>query len=379
MTTSLRELTIAEIGDVHLGHHNTETAHIIENLRREFPDTDAFGELDLFLIAGDLFDRLLDYSDPNLELIDRWMNDFLAQCKRRNVIVRCLYGTPSHDWQQSANMVYANNTIGANFKYVDTLSIEYIAELGIHVLYVPDEWKHDPNDVWLDVQKALAEHGLEKVDFTVLHGAFEHQLPEHVPAPKHQCDRYQNITRYFVFGGHIHKRSQNGNILAAGSFDRLCHGEEEAKGHLWVKTKADGRHEIRFIENRNAKMYVSVDCSGDSLDLATDKVEQQVLALPPGSHVRILANKTDPIILSLNELKAKYTEHFLTTKVMDQEKGKREAVNRIITPFTPAAITPDNIFDLVMTRFKEEVHDPLYHQLAENLLNDQKIFSSGRT
>ena len=81
----------------------------------------------------------------------------------------------------------------------------------------------------------------------------------------------------------------------------------------------------------------------------------------------------------MNELKTKYTEHFLTTKVMDQEKGKREAVNRIITPFTPAAITPDNIFDLVMTRFKEEVHDPLYHQLAENLLNDQKIFSSGRT
>ena len=379
MTSNLPELTIAEIGDVHLGHHNTDTAHIIANLYREFPDNEAFGELDLFIIAGDLFDRQIDYSDPNVELIDKWMNDFLLQCKKHNVILRVLEGTPSHDWQQSANMVYANHTIGANLKYTEVLSIEYIAELGIHVLYVPDEWKHEPDDVWLDVQRVMAEHQLEQVDFTVLHGAFEHQLPDHVPAPKHSCERYQNITRCFVFGGHIHKRSQNGNILAAGSFDRLSHGEEEAKGHLWVRTKADGRHEIKFVENRNAKQYVSVECSGDSLDLATDKIQQTVLRLPVGSHVRVLANKTDPIILSLNELKTRFTEHFITTKVMDQDKGKREAVDRIITPFTPAAITPDNIFDLMMTRFKEEVHDPFYHQLAENLLNDQKIFSSGRT
>lgn len=381
MTSNLRELKIAEIGDVHLGHRNTDTAHIIKNLYKAFPDTPAFGELDLFIIAGDLFDDQLDYSDPNLALIDKWMNDFLRQCKKHDVILRVLEGTPSHDWRQSANMDYANRhgKIGANFKYVDTLSIEHIQELGINVLYVPDEWKHDLDDVWLDVQRVMAEHQLSKVDFTVLHGAFEHQLPDHVPAPKHQCSRYQNITRYFVFGGHIHKRSQNGNILAAGSFDRLTHGEEEAKGYLWVHTKPSGQHVIRFVENPGAKLYKSLDCSGDSLDLAADKLHQLVLSLPEGSHIRILANKADPIVMSLTELRTKYTDHHLTTKVMDGDKGKREAVDRIITPFTPAAITPDNLFDLVMTRFKEEVNDPLFHQLAESLLNDQKIFSSGRT
>lgn len=381
MTMNSLKLSIGEIGDVHLGHHNTDTAHIIANLYKAFPDTDAFGELDFFIIAGDLFDRQLDYSDPNLEIIDRWMNDFLRQCKKRNVVLRLLEGTPSHDWRQGANMDYANinSDIGANFKHIDTLSIEFIQELGITVLYVPDEWRHDPNDVWLDVQKVLAEHNLTQVDFTVLHGAFEHQLPDHVPAPKHLCERYQNITKHYVFGGHIHKRSQNGNILAAGSFDRLCHGEEEAKGHLRVNIKPGGRDDIIFIENKGSKKYVSVDCAGDSLDLATDKIHNVVLRLPIGSHVRILANKTDPIVLSLSELKTRYTEHFLTTKVMDVDKGKREAVDRIITPFTPAAITPDNIFELVMDRFKEEVHDPLYHSLAESLLNDQKIFSPNRT
>lgn len=167
MTTTSRKLRIGETGDVHLGHHNTLTSHVLKALYKAFPDNAETGDLDMIIIAGDLYDRLVMHSEVVLiDQIRRWFFWFLSMCKRRDIVVRILEGTPSHDWKQSANVISENEiaTIGADVKWVDTLSIEYIERFGINILYVPDEWRVETDDVWKDVVQALTEKGLEKVD-----------------------------------------------------------------------------------------------------------------------------------------------------------------------------------------------------------------------
>ncbi|MND14830.1 hypothetical protein D3C81_193510 [compost metagenome] len=368
------------MGDIHLGHHNTKTSHIIKNLYKAFPDNAETGELDMIIIAGDLYDRLMYYPDPNIPEIRRWMFSFLSMCKRRDIVVRILEGTPSHDWKQSAHFIAENEIaeIGADIKYVEVLSIEHIEKFGINVLYVPDEWKHDTDDVWLDVCKEMNEKGLEQVDFTILHGAFNYQLPSHVPVPTHIPERYMGITKYFVFGGHIHKRSQYGNILAAGSFDRLSHGEEEDKGHYRVVVDRDNvNHDITFVVNEGSKPYKSVDCTGQPLEDALAAIDRLIDTMPIDSHVRVIADKASPVALGFKEVKERYPLHWISSKFNDGEKVHREAVNRIITPYSPAAITRTNVVEMMMERARNRGIAPHLLQKAQELLNGQILSGAG--
>ena len=136
-------LKIAELSDVHLGHHKTHAKHIIENLNKAFPDNDTTGQLDIIWIAGDLFDRMLNLPSDSVSAITNWVSKFLMMCKRRDILVRVLEGTPSHDWKQAKLLVDINegSNINADLKYFTELSIEYIDKFGINVLYVPDEWR----------------------------------------------------------------------------------------------------------------------------------------------------------------------------------------------------------------------------------------------
>ena len=61
----------ASFGDVHLGHPNTPTKHIIRNLV-QYIHEDYIRELDMLIIEGDLFDRLLSNADDNTFRIQAW-------------------------------------------------------------------------------------------------------------------------------------------------------------------------------------------------------------------------------------------------------------------------------------------------------------------
>jgi len=372
-------LRIAVLGDVHLGHPNTTTSEILKTLYACFPDTAETGELDLIIFEGDVFDRLMFLPDDNVVEVRIWINRLLKLCKRRDIMVRVLEGTPSHDRGQSVHFKVENDTaeIGVDLEYVTTLSIEYIARFGVNVLYIPDEWKHEPDDTWKDVQFALADHGLTQVDFIVMHGAFTYQLPPQMAEITHDVRRYLSIVRYFVFIGHIHKRSTfsfvQGKlpmIAAAGSTDRLTHGEEEPKGHLRVTLRSETDYEVVFVENTGAKLYCTFDCTGLPVEAALEKLA--VLdTYPPDSYVRIAAAQGDAIFAGLDALKSGYPLLNFSTKQTDLAKGNREAFSQIITPFTPAAITASNIVELLLARLTSKGVDPSLLKRAELLLRGQ--------
>lgn len=345
-----KAVRIAALGDVHLGHHKTTTPFIIENLKRAFPDTDETGELDLILFEGDVFDRLLVFPSENSVEITYWIMEFLSMCRRRNIIVRVLEGTPSHDWRQSLIFDTLNRAMGGHvdLKYVDKLSVEYIEPLGVNVLYVPDEWAPECDEVWRQVKDVLGSNGLEKVDIACMHGAFNYQIPmshnTHIP------ERYLSIVEHYIFIGHVHKHAPLNRIIPAGSFDRLCHGEEEPKGHVRAIIHPDGNRSFEFVENLGAKVYKTLDLQDLPLTealLALKNVE----AYPDGSHIRIRLKRTDELYSSLSSVRELYPQHYWTT----QQEELEQSVEKVRVDHTlpqPISITPENVSSLVMARIQ---------------------------
>lgn len=349
MTTSNRsELKIASISDIHLGHRRNTTAEIVANLRQAFPDNAETADLDIIFIAGDVFDDLLSYPDPDIAQIQLWIFYMLQLCKKHNILLRVLEGTPSHDWKQSEQFVNINTAagIGANIQYVKDLSIEYIQEHDIHVLYVPDEW--DTADKTLSqVHNLLRAKGLTHVDYAVMHGVFEFQLPPHVKAQKHNSADYLAIVRELIFIGHDHIFKQYERIIVHGSFDRLAHGEEGPKGHIRAHVR-NGDRQIRFVETTNAKRFVTMSCFNLTLEETLEVVDKRVGSLPDGSHIRVEANADHPLFANMEVLIRRYPLLIWSKLPRDPEIEEHVVVEE--TVYVPMTITKDNLSPLLMER-----------------------------
>lgn len=350
-----RKLRIVSISDIHLGHHNTTTPEILENLYRAFPDNDVTGSIDAIFIGGDLFDRLLDLNDPYVIMIKAWMNRFLRLCAKRNIVVRLLEGTPSHDRQQNRIMAAEkeDSNIDVDFEYISTLKIEYIQSLDISVLWVPDEYRPETDDTWKEVQQLLQDTSREQVDFSVVHGTFKHQIPEFVKTPKHDLDRYLNITKYCVFGGHIHKASSLDRFMCNGSFDRISHGEEEPKGYWQVEADPNGTFEAKFIENTLAKKYITINCAGMPVEDALAEIRSVASQYPAGSAMRIRAAWDDPIMVNLDLLRNNYPTYKWSSIVDTKKEAQSKMLVDLRVTTTQVEITPANIAELMKMQLEE--------------------------
>jgi DNA repair exonuclease SbcCD nuclease subunit len=350
------ELRVVVFSDIHLGHPNTTTVEILAALNHAFPDNPTFGEIDIIWIAGDVFDRLLHLPDPNVIEIRLWINRFLRLCQKHDVVLRVLEGTPSHDWKQSRLWTHLNELakIGADVKYIEALTIEWIERFGIHVLYLPDEWNPEADDSWIEIQQLLKSQNLEQVDFTIMHGMFEHQLPPGAHIPTHDSARYLALTRYFVFVGHIHHHSIHHRILAPGSFDRLAHGEERPKGHLEVVARKKGNHSIVFVENKLAKLYVTLKCRGTDVQKTLAFLEKRLNVLPPNSFVRIEAVKADPILASIDILKKGFPFIRFSIKVAGHAEIATQTLIDLRSCYQPIVLTPLNLKGLLLERLEKQ-------------------------
>ncbi len=316
-------VNIAALGDVHLGHPHTKADYIVTNLCKYLVDTPLFQDLDLLLVNGDFWDQLLTLTSDAAIEAEWFIAYLLKKCAQYNVILRVLEGTPLHDCKHSSKFVALEDhaNFGCNVRYISYLDIEHIQEIDKTILYLPDELTTNPDTTWQLVQDKLAAHGLEQVDYVSMHGAFTYQLPPQVHHNCHDPVRWSKIVKRHIFINHIHTASQYGPIIGPGSFDRLKHGEEEDKGYVHVIDH--GTHsDIKFIVNRDAKIYKTFNVSGLSLD-AVYEMLLPVATYPADSNVRIMAAIDDAIVNGLTTLKELYPHVNWTFK---KEKVKSENV-----------------------------------------------------
>ncbi len=371
ITARTRDLNIASFSDVHLGHPQTPTALILANLKKAFPDTPETGELDLIFLGGDLFDAALQYSSDLIRPIELWLYQFMSMCARRNIVLRVLEGTPSHDRGQSKHLmkILSMTNLPLDFQYIETISVEHIESLGITVLYVPDFTSPDTDKIWHQVQTAMSEAGVTHVDYANIHGAFTYQMPPMVHHACHVMERYLGIVRNYIFTGHIHLSSVYDRILSNGSHDRLAHGEEEDKGHWRAKIRTSGEDDFTFKVNTGAKIYRSIDCTGLDLDAAMEALSV-VQDLPLDSAVRIIAERGHPVHLSLSSVRKLYPHVLWTTKLVDIADAQKNLLVDLRETFQELTLTPENVKVLLLDRLRRKGIDDALLARCETTLND---------
>lgn len=345
-------LKIAVASDIHLGHARNPAERIIKNLRTAFPDNAETAELDIIVLAGDVFDTLLELPDDEVTEIKVWVAYMLRLCKKHGIRMYVLEGTPSHDWKQSRIFESLNEItgIGADLKYVRSLSIEYEERHDQWLLFVPDEWTNSTETTLSQVHDLLRAKGLTQVDYAFMHGQFEYQLPPIVKAQKHSSEEYLKIVKHLIFIGHVHIHSRYERIIAQGSFDRLTHGEEGPKGHVRAYRRGD-EHDVVFVENAAALRFVTVKCEAMTLEDTLAEIAKQVEDLPQESFVRVRGSWDNPIFSNMDALIRKWP--WFTWDKQPVDDGEVETAETALDDeitYVPITITKDNVTSLLTDR-----------------------------
>lgn len=360
------DLKIMVLSDIHLFHDKTPTEHIVNNLIQTIPNNDSMNEIDLIIISGDLFDRAVFLPNGDVWHAHRFIHHLVNVCERYDIVLRVLEGTPSHDWKQSAMVTEIVKERGekCDAKHISILSIEHIQRFGLDMLYVPDEWGSGCASTFNEVKELLIQHNLEKVDIAVMHGCFNYQFPVNLVGKPdvHDENSYLSITRYLTVIGHYHTSSQFERIYVPGSFDRLKHNEEEPKGHLLITLKPDESFKVEFIENKNAMIYKTFDCTGIAITDIIDNIADFVKDNERQQYIRIRCNKEDPIYHGIRELSnlfpfVKFSISLNKTKLKEKQMADTKDIVK------PQAITLENIEQLLRERLQQN-----YPEIAVNCM-----------
>lgn len=361
------------LGDVHTYHPHTKTDHVVSVLYELVNNFKDFASLDIIIIEGDFFDSLMPYNSIYVKHIETWMTDLYKQCAEHNVAVRVLEGTPSHDMNQSIAFlkVLENSGHEVDLRYIDDIEIEVNKEKGWAIGYVPDEM-HSPLSKCYDrMIELLAEHGLQQVDFMVMHGAFNYQFPSYFDVDAYDEQLWLQITRYYIFIGHVHNYSVYERIIATGSTDRFRHGEEKPKGitHFTIN---DGEGSHRFIKNHRSKIFTTYE-----VKFVSEKTIRYLMEcldkLPLGSHIRFRTSNR----LDANDLIAHFeilfpTIHF-TFIIDDVNKDKVKRKQLVYPTFDEfngekINITDKTILPLMTQDLESKLEGPKLERALE-LLN----------
>lgn len=266
--------------DIHFGHGKTMTEVIIKSFHNNIL-TETNKELDGLFIGGDLFDRLLDFNSSEVHEVLVFCHQLLEYIYKNGMFLRILEGTPAHDWTQSYVLVKLNQSRKnpCDLKYFRVLDIEYMEKFNKHILYIPDEWVNDHNELERQIQEKLIEHNCQKIDIAILHGQFSYQVKGYKPHFCFKEEYFLNLVKTFIHVGHYHNFNTYDRIIANGSLERLTFGDENPKGYVVVK---DGHYYFR--ENKEAKIYNTYKVTKTTnLNNLVTKIKK----LPVNSYIRL--------------------------------------------------------------------------------------------
>lgn len=351
-------LLILSLSDVHLFHKRVPNADIIHALREAMYTTGDKGRKpDIFIIAGDLFDRPTVISHRDILEVETWIEELVSYCSENNITLLCLEGTPSHDDRQMSiiGRIITRAGIDLDYHYYDTLCIDYLERFDKYFLFIPDEWRHDPDDIWDDVQKELRKWGLDQVHFAVMHGAFRYQLPPVVASGCHIEERYLGIVSQYIFIGHIHTKSRYKWILSHGSTVPLEAGTGDEHG-FWMALcfghQKRERDKITFkvIPPRVIfRDYAVMDMSDEDFETLLKELQ----LMNKLCYLRFLIGGSDERFARLESLSKQLDGPVFDYKKINIEAKATKTLAESIT-FKPLPLTKRDIPDLILDRLKDQ-------------------------
>lgn len=362
--------------DQHTLHPHTSTQHILDNLSRFYYKDNNLSDIDLSVWGGDFFHDLAPANDSNLLLVHRWVKKYLHSCHERKVHVRILEGTSSHDWGQPETLEVLKPKGSPYIKYINTLSIEFIPELDINVMYVPDNFgKTSTEDIYDRAVDLLANHNLTQVDFIFLHGGFVFQLPP--VANKHGTlfdeMKWSKLAKHAIFSGHIHKPGKKYNIYCSGSFDRIAHGEMHPKGAYRFSFNKE-HFSASFYENTYAQIYDTIQISPETNVKQLTKIIDNYLrkSPPPKTRIKVKGGLSAVTVALVNEYKDQYPMYHFETDNVKEENIDIDATLYSPEDYKAITLTKDNLKSNLFNFMEPTIgqNDDIDKEYLEQLLDE---------
>lgn len=231
-------------------------------------------ELDMFIIAGDLFD-MKEYSTSEVfKSVIEFLDKVLLMTERLGTKIVVLKGTRNHDDYQLTTLELIYNSKGHDrIKFVHSVTEDEVN--GVKFLYVPEEYV-------LDQDEYYKEYFGKKYDIIIGHGTIDsiwrsrRQRRNNITsAPVFNVDELLSIAEYCYFGHeHMHK--------AYGSHKRFKYVGPMT---VWEYDKTDAGYYIihyspenrlcreEYIENENAQILLE-----KTMEISSKSTIEQVMS-----------------------------------------------------------------------------------------------------
>ena len=374
-------MKILHLPDAHAGHPKV-SAFLLHKHFHEFVYPELKKNIDLLVIGGDFFHTLLDMNCAPAFYVNSIIHELKELAINHKFLIRVLRGTFTHDRLQN-QMFKIEGEDDSVVKIINTPCVEKLDEFDITILYKPDDLPQ--KDTWGELLNILEKSGIDKVDILINHGYFSHMVPDNIPGKIHGVLSWDDVKHKvlgFVLNGHVHTPGVYEKVVSGGSFERLAHGEEEAKGFFIVDYDPSTKHSsFEFIENTHALLFKTINLT--NIDNPIEEFENWINKIEIGEaddlHVRVFSSNTT-IKNALNViLRNKYPEaklKIVKEGTIDVEDPEMISLVRKELPI----ITPDNLPGKLTEHIKQK-HDidipvnVVEHKLSslkEAILNDRK-------
>lgn len=246
------ERRILLFADLHIGSIKN-IPYVYNTITNIFDKEIQLGKVDAVVFLGDYFHQLFKCNSEYVRLAINIMSYLMLLCRRKNIKVRMVYGTESHDSDQYGIFDFFTKCSDFDFKVITTAQAEDLF-FNCRVLYLPEEYVYDKESYY---SKLLSG----RYDYIFGHGVIQEGMPMAKPSvtkeksvPIFKSAELARISKVCVFG-HYHIYTDMGNsVYYLGSLFRNSFGEDEAKGYGIIEND-----ELTFVENSDTyefKTYV---------------------------------------------------------------------------------------------------------------------------
>jgi DNA repair exonuclease SbcCD nuclease subunit len=255
------------ISDIHFGGPPSDRLYFeLQEVFLKYLETNAH-EVDLVVVNGDLFHSKLNLNELPAKLLLRFVDQLTVLCAERDVKLRFLRGTKSHDYNQMENFRHLETVNHFDFRIINKVEAEEIIP-GVQILWVPEEYMQNQQEFYAPFVEGITDD--TKYDMIFFHGTFDFasfpgQIQESerdiTGAPVFSFKEWSEYAFGPIIGGHIHaKQDYKNKVYYCGSFTRWCYGETDSKGFLEVNYNIETlESEVFFIENELAPVFTTID------------------------------------------------------------------------------------------------------------------------
>jgi len=284
-----RAFNIVAIADIHFGKKNDKKLY--DDLKKYFISniTDLindYNHIDMIVICGDLFDRIIKLSEPASGMIMEFIETLCKLSEDNNFWLRIVKGTSGHDYNQLDNLHHLEVKYPM-FSIIHRLCREEVSKNGYEyrILYLPEEYPEDYNKYYESYLTSI-DHEVEPYDFIFGHGMIDfvaftgnEEIKRKIKRNEavHSVELLDKMSNYFCIFGHIHdfkNYKDKDKIMYTGSFERFSFTDQEDKGYLFCRLDPETEEtEVFFIENENASIYNILDLSDYEFKSTEEKLK----------------------------------------------------------------------------------------------------------